>query len=292
MYAQHWGIRCSPFTATAGDNYFYRSPIYDEALSRLEFLVQSGCRCGLLLGDTGTGKSIVQQEFARQQRRETAAVAQFSVLGLSRQEFLWTLAAEMGSNPSTQTDEFACWRLVRDSLAKLYYQQQRFVVLLDDVDEAGTAGPGTKPNREVLACIAILVRQNAALSSATTVIMSSRLATAGKVGKSLLDLAELRIDLVPWDEKETSNYITELLRQAGRDAPIFTKQALERIFALTRGVPRRINQLADLALIAGAGTQIKEIDADVIDNVSAELGVGEPVKISANTESPVSLDVS
>ena len=46
---------------------------------------------------------------------------------------------------------------------------------------------------------------------------------------------------------------------------------LDRLYQLTRGVPRRVSQLADLALLAGAGTGRASIDADTVDAAWQEL---------------------
>ena len=49
--------------------------------------------------------------------------------------------------------------------------------------------------------------------------------------------------------------------------------ALVRLHELTGGVPRRIKQLADLALLAGAGGNMAQIEPSTIDSVYQELGV-------------------
>ena len=45
---------------------------------------------------------------------------------------------------------------------------------------------------------------------------------------------------------------------------------------LTGGIPRRVKQLADLALLAGAGRNLVQIEPDTIDSVYHELGVVVP----------------
>ena len=58
-------------------------------------------------------------------------------------------------------------------------------------------------------------------------------------------------------------HLHELIRQ----------YAVARLHELSGGIPRRITQLADLSLVAGAGEQLAEIDADVVEAVYHELGV-------------------
>ena len=47
---------------------------------------------------------------------------------------------------------------------------------------------------------------------------------------------------------------------------------------MTGGAPRRIKQLADLALLGGAGANVSQIEGDLIDSVYHELGVVAPVQ--------------
>jgi type II secretory pathway predicted ATPase ExeA len=85
----------------------------------------------------------------------------------------------------------------------------------------------------------------------------------------------LRIDLEPWEESDTGGYLISALAQAGRKTLLFTDDAVLRLHALSGGIPRRVNQLAALALVAGAGRQLSRIDADTINSVYRELGVIE-----------------
>ena len=102
-----------------------------------------------------------------------------------------------------------------------------------------------------------------------------------RLGARLIDLVELRIDLPAWELADTADYVASEIKRAGGDEALFSDQALVRLHELTRGVPRRVNQLADLALLAGAGKQLTQIDAETVTTVHDELGiaVGAPVRV-------------
>ena len=72
MARKYWGLRESPFREALDWRRFYSSPMHEEALARLEFLVADRRRLGLLLGAPGCGKSLVLEVFARRLRREGA----------------------------------------------------------------------------------------------------------------------------------------------------------------------------------------------------------------------------
>jgi type II secretory pathway predicted ATPase ExeA len=57
---------------------------------------------------------------------------------------------------------------------------------------------------------------------------------------------------------------------------VFTPTAVERLHELAGGIPLRIKQLADLALLAGAGLNLRQINADTVTEACHELGVIVP----------------
>jgi general secretion pathway protein A len=155
-------------------------------------------------------------------------------------------------------------RTVVDHLIANRYQQISSVLLVDDADEA---------REDVLIEVARLAQINVDRNAQMTIILSVQPARIGRIGPRLLDLAELRIDVEPWEADETAAYIKTSLARAGRSTPAFNEAALSRLHELSGGVPRRVQQLADLALLAGAGQNLGQIDAEVIDTVIGELGI-------------------
>jgi type II secretory pathway predicted ATPase ExeA len=267
-YRAHWNLREAPFASGLNPRYFFPSPVHDEALARLHFLVEHHQRLGLLLGGTGTGKSLVLDMLARDMRRVGGQVANISLLGVDLHEFMWLLAAELGLNPDRHCEVFSLWRAISDRLIENRYQQLDTVVLLDDADEA-------RP--EVLEHVARLAQVNRGDGWPLVVVVSVTADRVSRLGSRILELAELRIDLEPWEEVDTAGYLTATLAQAGCKAPIFTDDAVHRLQTVSGGIPRRVNQLAALALVAGAGRRLPRIDAETIESVYHELGQIEAV---------------
>ena len=69
MYQAHWGLQESPFRGRPDPKLFYQSPTHEEALARLHFLSDQRRRLGLLVGASGSGKSLFLEVFAQQLRR-------------------------------------------------------------------------------------------------------------------------------------------------------------------------------------------------------------------------------
>ena len=140
------------------------------------------------------------------------------------------------------------------------------MVLLDDADRA---------QPEVLDHLVRLVQSDRGMPTSLVIVLAAPADRAAHVGNRILELAELRIDLEPWEESDTQGYLLSALAQAGRKSPLFTDAAVLRLHELAGGIPRRVNQLAAMALVAGAGRQLSKIDAETIDSVYRELGVIE-----------------
>lgn len=270
MYHLHWGLSDSPFRNRLDARQFHASPAHDEALARLHFLADQRRRLGVLLADPGCGKSLLLEVFAAELRRAGRSVARLSLLGLDPHELCWQLAAAFGLAPREPATTAQLWRKLTDHLHENRYQRIDTVVLLDDADEA--AG-------DVLQQVARLAQSENSTDSRLTIILAADRAHVEGLGNRLLELAELRIDVAPWEYADTVDYITSALRRCGRDRPVFTAAALARLHEVTRGVPRRINQLADLCLLAGAGKDVQQIDVDTVNTVQEELGV----RVSSST---------
>jgi len=266
MYLAHWGLREAPFSPRLDPRAFHASPVQNEALARLMFLVDERRRVGLLLGEAGTGKSLLLATLARELRATTPHVAQLNLLGTEPQAFLWGVSAALGANPDVHASTHELWRTVTDQIVAARYQQLPTVLLLDDADRA---------SRECQAAVLRLVHADLAPEARLTIVLASRLDTAHRLDRRLLELADLRVDLVPWEETDTVAYIHEALARAGRDEPVFEDAALARLHRLSQGVPRHVCQLAELALVAGAGENLHRIDAATVEAVYHELGVVE-----------------
>jgi len=265
MYQSHWGLRESPFHGDLVAQFLHQSPTHEEALARLQFLVKNHRRLGLLMGPSGSGKSLVLETFAEQLRRHGRPVVKISLLGVKSAEMLWLLAAGWNLNPDPCTSAIALWRAITDRLREFYYQKLETAVLLDDADCADS---------QVLAQVARLARHDSSSEARLTLVLAGRREKMGRLGDHLLDLAELRIDLEPWDQADTANFLKTSLVKAGSKSPVFSESAIGRLHELSQGIPRRAAQLADLSLLAGAGANLQHIDADVVESAYHELAAG------------------
>jgi type II secretory pathway predicted ATPase ExeA len=257
MYEAYWGLQRSVFSHQAAREALPTSPIHAEGLARLDFLRDSQSPFGLLLGPSGSGKSILLADFAERSARRGSLVC--SVPATADQDCLFASLAA-GLQLESHSDPSSFWQRIIDRLEELKLETLAAVVLFDDLDRGSPI---------LLAAVDRLL----AVSAPLTVVASARPETVGRLGAKLLEQAALRIDLAPWNERETGEYLATSLKRAGRLQPAFDDSATRRLFELSGGAPRRVNQLAQLALLAGAGQGLVQIDRATIDAVEEELSV-------------------
>lgn len=262
MYQNYWGLKQKPFSAGSEDR--WASDGEREALARLMYLVEQRHRLGVVLGPAGGGKSLLLERCSRRLRATGCQVARVDLIGRELRELLWLLAAGWGVNPEAGWQPFELWRAVTDRLIENRWQQLPTIALIDDADEA---------TPETLTQIVRLVQSEP--TDWLTVILTCRTDRVAFLGRRLLELAELRVDLVPWSLANTREYVERSLHRAGRKQPAFSDGAIERLHELSGGIARRVGVLADLSLVAAAGGQLPLIDSHTIEQVFEELGVSE-----------------
>src|SRR5574341_1467521 len=89
--------------------------------------------------------------------------------------------------------------------------------------------------------------------------------------KQLEQRIAIRYHLTPLEQAEIGSYISFRLQKAGAKRPLFSEEALQNVWQLTQGVPRRINTLCDLCLLEGYASRTQTVDHDLVKRVAARM---------------------
>jgi general secretion pathway protein A len=264
----HWGLERWPFRGVPDADRFYPTAASNEALARIEHLVDSRRRLGALLGESGAGKSLLLQLAARQLARRGNSVVLVDATGVTTRELLWQIAAGLAASPREEADVPRLWRQIADRVVENRLQQIGTVLL---VDNAGQTGP------DVVTRLVRLSRLDWAPSAQWTIVLAAEPAQAARWPEALRDLVDLRIELHNWEPEDTVGYVQTALVESGRMEPLFEDAALDALHELAEGVPRRVARLADYALVAGAAAGLSVVDRSVVDGAHQELTWPVPV---------------
>ncbi|HAC91693.1 MAG TPA: hypothetical protein DCF63_13860 [Planctomycetaceae bacterium] len=233
----------------------------EEAVARIEFLINNRRSVGSLIGPSGCGKSTVLRHCHNHPpvcaEVPNLQILRVSMMGLQAGELVHRLASWLSGGLRVD-DYWADWKSVCDYFRAAQREDLHTVLLIDDTESCNAAAE---------ADLCRILSMNFPL----TVIFSVESQLASAVSRSLIDRVELQVELPPWDYSQTTDYLMWVGRHLGRSEPIFSESAVQRIYQLSGGIVRRISQLSDLALVAGAVSQSNYVDAGCIDQVAWEL---------------------
>ncbi|MDQ6685838.1 MAG: AAA family ATPase, partial [Pseudomonadota bacterium] len=275
MYTRFFGLRQEPFSLAPDPRYLYMSKRHREALAHLLYGVGGGGGFVLLSGEIGAGKTTVCRCFLEQIPKRTNVAYIFNPK-LTVVELLKSICDEfrIPYAPVRPGEEETGKRYVdplNEYLLKTHGVGQNNILIIDEAQMLSA---------EVLEQLRLLTNLETNERKLLQIVLIGQPEL-----RTLLERPELeqlaqrviaRFHLKALSEVETEHYIRHRLSVAGltRSLP-FDKRGLRRIYAITRGVPRRVNLLCDRVLLGAYAHGRHDIDAAMIDKAAAEV-FGKP----------------
>ncbi len=266
MFQEYYGFTSLPFTKTIPTKDLFPTAGQKELAARLTYLVRER-GFGLVTGEIGSGKSTAVRTFTAGLDPNRYLVMYLcnpttGMTGLYRD-----LLASLGHEPP-----FGSARMVariRTALSDLQLTKRRLAVVI--LDEAHLL---TQPMLEQLR---LLFSDKMDSESLATLVLvgppTLRQTLHLSVNEAFQQRLVVRAHLGPLDLAETIGYVRHQVKCAGyAGATLFSDDALQRIFEYTKGVPRRINQLCNTALMAGMLDQKQILDESTLRKAIAEMG--------------------
>lgn len=255
MYHAFYGLARMPFQGSPDPDFLYAGPAHQEALATLEYGVDSGMGFVLITGEIGMGKTTLIRTYLRRAARPDLFTIYLYHPLLTFRALLAAIAEELGL-PVAEPEPHQLLRQIRRDLLQRHQEGQRVVLV---IDEAQRLPEETLDN---LRLISNLETDDAKLLQ---IVLVGQLELESIIASKQLRALDQRISrrakLPRLNSSEAEAYIRHRLRQAGADEPeqVISAAAMRLIVSLTGGVPRRINALADLALIRGFGAGEKPL---------------------------------
>jgi len=252
--------RPEPITFSCG-------PAQEEALARLEWLVEQRQRCGLVVAAAGMGKSHLAVTAARRLGGLGAEVVLLSLAGLPEGEWLELLLDRLSLDPASRAEPIRAWLKLENRLRENTLLGRPTVLVLEDLDR----GPA-----DAQEAAARLVTAAEPRFATVTVIATARTDGVRHVADDLRSRAAVRVELPPWNEADVVGYLQAGLQRTGRSDDLFTSAAAATILRFARGVPQVVSRLAELALAAAEVEGLQQIEPAIIESVWRELAAAEP----------------
>ncbi|WP_025322626.1 ExeA family protein [Deferrisoma camini] len=259
MYESHFGLSDRPFRRTPDPAYLFAGEVHAEALERLVYCAEE-TDLGLLTGDVGTGKTLLTRALADRLDGRGFHLGWIVHPRLSPAQLLAAVAAELGVDRPPRSRR-ACVEAIYARLEELWEGGVRPVVILDEAQ--------LLPGREALEEIRLLTNFQTDTENLLGLILVGQPELEGRLRRPAYRAVAQRIGihcrLEPLSQDDTGRYLAHRLRVAGREEPLFTEEAVASVHRLSGGLPRRINAVAEAALIEAYGQGAEEITAPLVE---------------------------
>lgn len=268
MYLQYFGLHENPFSIPPDPHYLYLSRSHQEALAHLQYGFGESGGFVQLTGEVGTGKTLLIRALV-EKTPDDADVALILYPVLTVAEFVAAICDELRV---PHPGERASLKQLIDALnAHLLHSHARGRQTVLVIDEAQNL------NREVLEQIRLLTNLETTKQKLLRIILIGQPELASLLAQQ--DLRQLaqritaRYHLVALTHRETFDYIVHRCRVAGAKTPLFNRTAMERVYALSRGVPRLINVICDRALLGAYVREKSVVDSAIVRHAATEVGI-------------------
>lgn len=244
MYSNYFGFSEMPFTIAPNPRYLYLSEQHREALASLLYGINCNGGFVLLTGDVGTGKTTVCRCLL-EQLPENTEVAVILNPKYSITELLEAICDELKiPRPHSGHRIKGYIDALNQHLLEAHGRGINTVLIIDEAQNLGL---------DVLEQIRLLTNLETSSQKLLQIILIGQpelLATLGRPELRQLDQRiTARYHLRALSRAELPTYVAHRLAVGGRDAPLFSRAALRRLYRLTGGVPRMINVICDRALL-------------------------------------------
>ena len=257
MYFEQFGLNCPPFEETTNPRFFYESSTHRAALDEITERLRNNGGIILVQGGPGSGKTILSQVLA-ERLSESGGCLSVSLPPSGPNDLLARICAGYRlKTPNEKCDaEYCITRIVENAVGQ---SQSCCAVLIDQAENlcteelitaerlvAAMSKSGIKLGIVLLATNSV----DRPLAKPDVSVLTSPVKRVGRISKLT--------------DEEVNSYVKARLQAGGSDKNPFTVDALSRIASESNGRPRRINEIANQALIYAAENHLHKIDEQVV----------------------------
>ena len=244
MYSAQFGMHTNPFLPLSDPETIFRSSQVRETLLHFVHARKNHHGMFLLAGEVGSGKTTAIHAALRGLPPKTP-VAFPPPTTSTPSELLDELCLAVGLAKRARELKAERQRRLEDVLARLSAEGRKPVVIVDEAHLVPDA---------VFEQLRLLTNLRGGRHPVLQICLVGQPELVGRLRsdhlRQLRQRVTLRYTLMPLTYDETRLYLIERLRAAGARSPhdVFTPEAVRAVFAMTVGIPREINIVADQAM--------------------------------------------
>jgi type II secretory pathway predicted ATPase ExeA len=253
VYETHFRLERRPFDETVNPSAYVALTGHEGVLRRLHYALEQGRGPAVLFGAAGSGKTLLARRLSS---RWDGPVVYVTFPALPAADLLAHLAEEFAGVPSPPASLNESLRLLRGHLGATVAQGRRPLLVVDEahlIDQPST-----------FEALRLLLNFATDGSPDLSLLLVGGAETLLDLPSTLADRLVARCLVAPLTESEASTYILGRLAAAGARSPLFSPTALPALHRAADGVPRRLNHIADLALLIAYAQELTLADESTI----------------------------
>ncbi len=267
LYLDFFSFSERPFDVTPNTRFLYLSPQHEEAIETLLYAVHERRGFVVLTGEVGTGKTTSIREFLNRLNGSVETSLIINPL-LSTLELLkginrdFGLSVGEGDSIQREIETLNAFLLQKDR------EGRTAAVIIDEAQDLSL---------ESLEMVRLLSNLETETHKLLQLILVGQPELEGKLGedslRQLRQRVQLRYALGPLSPEDTQAYILHRIRTASEKCClVFQPDAFVRIHRYSGGIPRLVNTLCELVLLAAYTRETHVITGSIVDRAFAEMG--------------------
>jgi general secretion pathway protein A len=266
VYQDFFGFSEKPFDLTPDPKYLYLSPKHKEVLAHLVYGLQENNGFLKIVGEVGTGKTMICRSFLRELRADFNIAYIFNPC-INELELLQTINTELGI-PGKSKSKKKLVDFLNGFLLEERSKGHRVVVIIDEAQDL-------QPN--VLEQLRLLSNLETDTEKLIQIVLIGQPELDKVLAKDGLRQLRQRItikwELLPLNLEETRGYIQHRLNVAlGKGKVRFSRESVKMVFRYSRGIPRMINVVADRTLLIAFTQSTKKITPKIVKLAVSDIG--------------------
>ncbi|MEN9397027.1 MAG: hypothetical protein RLZ81_1557 [Pseudomonadota bacterium] len=267
LYLEHFGLSKPPFQITPDPDFFFSGGRRGDILSALLHVAAHDEGIITLVAEVGSGKTLLARLMISRLGNQVCAVYLANPC-FSRDEIIVAIGRDLGLTDMGSSIEGKL-ALLRDELLRRHAAGQRVLLVIDEAH----AMPA-----ESLEEVRLLSNLETGQHKLVNIMLFGQPELDGLLAEPRLrqvrDRVIHRFVLQPLQADEASAYIDHRLRAAGwHGARLFSAAALARLVKASEGRARRINLLADKALLAAYAQGSRSVEGAHVNSAVQELPI-------------------
>jgi MSHA biogenesis protein MshM len=271
MYYEHFGLDQAPFKITPNTDFFFSGGNRGPVLEALIYAITHGEGIVKVSGEVGSGKTMLCN-MLQSRLPDNVEVVYLANPSVAPEDVLHAIAFELGLGVDRDADRLEVMHVLQDYLVKQHAEGQRVVVFIEESQSMPLA------TLEEIRLLSNLETRNDKL-------LQMVLFGQPELDEILRrpDIRQLRdriahsFRLDPLSDGDVREYLMFRMRAAGYRGPeIFSPAVVRQIAKASSGLTRRINLIADKALLAAFAENTHTITGRHVDAALRDSEFGQP----------------